>query len=203
MSTTSRAMVWLAALLCAAGAALAVTPSNELAGKKAVLVIAPSRFRDEELAHPSDILKAKGCKVVVACSALDEAKGMRGAKVKPDVLLADVKAEDYDAVVFIGGTGARVYFDDPTAHALAKAAAEKGKVLAAICFAPSILARAGVLKGVPATAYRSRRRDLENHGARWVSQSVVRKGRIITANGPRASTKFGQFLVMALKGNEE
>lgn len=185
-------------VVTAAGPALAVTPSNALAGKKAVFVIAPKGFRDEELKHPTAILKAKGCTVVVACSSLDEAKGMLGGKVKPDVLLKDVKADDYDAIVFVGGVGAKVYFDDRTCHALAKDGVEKGKLVAAICIAPSILARAGVLKGVPATAYRSQRRDLVQHGAKWSSRSVVRHETIITANGPKAATRFGQYLAMAL-----
>ena len=197
MSTTSRAMVWVGALL-AAGSALAVTPSNELAGKKALFVIAPEKFRDEELAHPTTILKAKGCTIVVACSSTDEAKGMGGAKVKPDVLLKDVKAADYDAIVFVGGSGAKAYFDDEACHALAKAGVENEKVVAAICIAPSILARAGVLKGVAATAYRSQRRDLTAHGAKWVRESVVRHGKIITANGPKAARRFGEYLAQSL-----
>jgi protease I len=185
-------------VLAAAGKALAVAPSNALAGRKAVFVIAPKGFRDEELKHPTAILKAKGCTVVVACSTLEVAKGMRGGKVKPDVLLKDVEADDYNAIVFVGGVGAKVYFDDKTCHALAKEGVEKGKVVAAICVAPSILARAGVLDGVPATAYRSQRRDLKKHGAKWSSRSVVRHGRIITANGPKAATRFGQHLAAAL-----
>ena len=192
-----------AAVVLLAAQALAVTPSSDLAGKKAVFVIAPEKFRGEELKHPTAILKAKGCKVVVACSSLDEAKGALGTKVKPDVLLGDVKAKDYDAIVFVGGSGASVYFDDATCHALAKAGVEQGKVVAAVCNAPSILARAGVLKGIHATSWRSQRRDLRKHGAKWSWDPVVRDGKIITAYGPRAAVRFGQFLAATLAAEEK
>ncbi len=195
--------VCCAAVVVLAAQALAVTPSNDLAGKKAVFVIAPERFRGRELKDTAAILKAKGCKVVVACSSLDEAKGVRGTKIKPDVLLADVKAKDYDAIVFVSGSGARVYFNDATCHALARAGVEQHKVVAAICTAPSILARAGVLKGIHATSWRSRRRDLREHGAKWSSDRVVRHEKIITAYGPRASVRFGQFLAAALAAEEK
>jgi len=180
-----------------------VTPSSDLSGKKAVFVIAPKDFREEELKNPSAILKAKGCQVVVACSSLDVAKGMLGGKVTPDVLLKDVKAADYDAIVFVGGVGAKVYFDDAACHALAKDGLAKGKVVAAICVAPLILARAGVLEGVPATAFRSQRRDLEKHGAKWVWEPVVRHESVITASDPRAATRFGQYLAAALAKEEK
>jgi protease I len=91
-----------------------------------------------------------------------------------------------------------VYFDDSTAHAIAKDAAAKGKVVAAICIAPSILARAGLLKGKRAAAWRAQQSDLRRYGARWVPQPVVRVGKIITANGPKAARRFGETLAAAL-----
>jgi len=169
-----------------------------LAGKKAVLIVAPKDFRDEELEAPLALLRAKGCSVAVACSSLDEAAGMLGAKVKPEVLLKDIAATDYDAIVFVGGVGASVYFDDPTAHALAKDAVAAGKMLAAICVAPSILARAGVLRDKEATAWDSQKDDLEKCGARWSDGPTARDGRIITGNGPKAAKRFAEALVEAL-----
>ncbi|MBM4041609.1 MAG: DJ-1/PfpI family protein [Planctomycetes bacterium] len=169
-----------------------------LAGKRAVLVIAPRDFRDEELQEPLKLLRASGCMVAIACSSLDEAAGMKGARVKPGMLLKDVKAADFDAVVFVGGVGASVYFDDPTAQALARQAAADGRVVGAICVAPSILARAGVLKGKRATAWSSQKDDLERGGALWAEEPVVRDGKLVTGNGPEAAKPFAELLVEAL-----
>lgn len=169
-----------------------------LASKKAVFIIAAKDFRDEELQQPTALLKARGCAVTIASSSLDEATGMLGAKAKAEVLLKDLKAADYDAVVFVGGVGASEYFDDPTAHALARDAVAKGKVVAAICIAPSILARAGLLKGKRATAWESQKDDLEKSGATWSAGPAVRDGTIVTANGPKAAKAFGELLAEAL-----
>ena len=180
------------------GAAKKREPATSLAGKKAVLVIAPKDFRDEELQEPLDLLKASGCEVAIACASLDEAVGMLGAKVKPGVLLKDVKVADCDAVVFVGGVGAEAYFDDPIAHGLVKEAAAGGKIVAAICVAPSILARAGVLKGKRATAWESQKDDLVKCGARWAEGPAVRDGRFVTGNGPKAAREFARLLVQAI-----
>jgi protease I len=185
-------------LLCGLVAAVAMGGEAPLAGKKAVFIIAPKNFRDEELQEPTALLREQGCTVTLACSSLEPAKGMLGAKVKPDILLKDLKVAEYDAVVFIGGSGSSVYFDDPTAHAIAKEAAAKEKILAAICIAPSTLARAGVLKGKRATAWASQEGDLTKYGARWSEEPAERDGKLITANGPKSARRFGEFLAKAL-----
>lgn len=169
-----------------------------LATKKVVFIIAPKDFRDEELEEPLARLRAGGCAATIACSSLETATGMLGAKAKPEVLLKNVKAADYDAVIFIGGVGASVYFDDPAAQAVAKAAVAGGKILGAICLAPSTLARAGVLKDKTATAWASQKDDLEKGGARWSDESAVRDGQLVTANGPKAAGQFAELLVQAL-----
>ena len=125
---------------------------------------------------------------------------MLGARVKPQVLLSDVSAEDFDAVVFVGGSGASVYFDDPTAHALARAAADGRKVLAAICIAPSTLANAGLLAGKRATCWSSEAANLKAKGAHYTGSPVERDGLIITGQGPQAARQFASALVDALAG---
>lgn len=115
--------------------------------KTAVLVIAEKIFRDEEYLVPKEVLEKAGIKVVTASTTTGWAEGKLGARVRPDILLSEVKAEEIDLLVFVGGGGAEQYFDDPVAHGLAKAMVAAGKPVAAICIAPVILARAGLLEG--------------------------------------------------------
>ena len=77
-----------------------------LSGKKVLMVIASSQFRDEEYQKPRALLEAAGAKVTVASSSLQESTGMLGMKVTPDILLKDARMEQFDAVVFVGGMGA-------------------------------------------------------------------------------------------------
>ncbi len=160
--------------------------------KKAVLIIAHKNFRDEELFEPKSVLEKNGIDVVVASSSLDTATGMLGARVDPDIRIDDIKVEDFDGVVFIGGSGAREYWDSPTAHAIARKAMESGKVLGAICLAPVTLANAGLLSGKRSTVFNSEIETIKSKGAIYTGKGVEIDGDIITGEGPGAAREFGE-----------
>ena len=105
---------------------------------------------------------------------------------------------DYDAVVFVGGVGAQEYWADSTAHAIAKAAVDSGKVLGAICIAPVTLGNAGVLSGKRATVWSSERERLEAGGAVYTGADVEVDGRVVTASGPGAAKEFGKRIATLL-----
>jgi protease I len=164
----------------------------------ALMVIAPSVFRDEEYAEPKAILESRGVTVVTASTAPGECIGKLGMRATATLSVADAAEKSWDAVVFVGGAGASVFFDDENAHALASHQVERGDVLAAICVAPSTLARAGLLQGVKATAFPSQEDDLKAHGAEWTGQPVSVDGLIVTGNGPEAATAFGEAVAEVL-----
>ena len=169
-----------------------------------LMIIAPKNFRDEELFEPKAILEKNGYKVTIASLSGDIAKGMLEAEIVPDFTLDEISVDTYDGVIFVGGSGAEVYFDDEVAHSIAKDSYEKNKVLGAICIAPSTLAKAGVLKNKRATVWSSAVakkyvKILEANGALYTDEDVVVDGRIVTANGPGAAEKFGNEIVRLLK----
>ena len=165
---------------------------------RVVMVIAPKNFRDEELFDAQKEIEAAGHQTLVASKTTDEVTGMKGGKAKPEMLLQDVKEEDFEAIVFVGGSGSSVYFDDAQALKLAKAFAQAGKVVAAICIAPSILANAGLLEGRKATAYPSEEQNLSAKDAEFLKKPVVVDGKIVTASGPEAAKEFGRKIAALL-----
>jgi protease I len=171
-----------------------------ISGKKVCLVIAPSNFRDEELLDTRKELERAGATITVVSTHTDPVKGMLGATARPDGLISSVRAENFDAVVFIGGSGATALFDDPSAHTLAQGALRSGKLLGAICIAPSILARAGLLRGKKATVFKGERfvRIMQEGGARYTGDPVTVDGRIVTADGPASAGRFARALVSEL-----
>lgn len=173
----------------------------EEGGGAVLMIIACSQFRDEELAKPREVFEKAGYEVTVASDKAEGCKGMLGAEAKVDKLLGDVSAKDFDAVVFVGGTGAKVLFDNADAHRVAKEADGAGKVLAAICIAPSILAKAGVLKDRKATVWEGEEfvAILKDGGSTYEGEDVVVDGRIVTANGPDAAQAFGEKIAELLK----
>lgn len=159
-----------------------------------LMVIAPEVFRDEEYAHPKAVLESRGATVTTASRTAGTCRGKLGMTADASVAVGDANADDYDAVVFVGGGGAEIFFDDSAAHALARSVHASGKVVGAICIAPSILSHAGLLGGVRATAFPSQKDDLIAHGALWSEGPVEVDGAIVTANGPEAAYSFGQAL---------
>lgn len=162
-----------------------------------LMVIAPNNFRDEEFQEPKKVLESAGHQITVANSTGTESKGMLGAIVKPDIRLDQANSDDYDAIIFVGGTGASVYFNDSRALNLAKEFNEKGKIVAAICIAPSILVNAGILNGKKATSYPSERNNINSVGT-YTGSQVEKDGNIITGYGPNAAKEFGEKILEAL-----
>lgn len=171
----------------------------DLKGKKVLMIIASSNFRDEEYLIPHKILKSYGVDVITAASSLEISRGMLGAKVKPDILLAKAKVEDYEGIVFVGGNGSSEYWNDKIAHNIAQAAVAQDKILAAICIAPVTLANADVLIGKRATVFFSEVKRLKEKGANYTGADVEIDGNIITADGPQAAEKFAQAIIKLLK----
>lgn len=170
--------------------------------KRVLMVIAPEGFRDEEYQQPREEFRRAGFEVVTASTVEGEAVGMLGGTAIAEKAIDKVEVTGFDAVVFIGGGGASIYFDDARAHRLARDAVSGGKVLAAICISPTILANAGLLKGRKATVWKDDRLigNLKVKGAVYTGMDVERDGNIITASGPQAARKFGQEIVKALGG---
>lgn len=163
--------------------------------KKAVFVTAPQMFRDEEYAEPKAILEDAGIDVKTASTVVGEIYGKIKIKAQSDILVSAINPDDFDAIVFIGGPGSSVYFKDEEVHKTAKKFYDSGKIVSAICIAPTILANAGILKGKNATVFPDGEDALIKGGANYTAKDVEIDGRIITANGPQSAKKFGQALV--------
>jgi len=166
---------------------------------RALLVVAPRDFRDEELFDTKAELEHAGHTCVIASHTIGRCTGIRGRTTRAEIAIDEVDVGDYDAVVFVGGPGARVFFSDAAATTLARAAYDAGKVVGAICIAPVILALAGVLHERRATAFPSDIAELRYGGARYAGPGVTSDGKVITASGPEHAVAFGKALVRALQ----
>jgi protease I len=167
--------------------------------KRAILVVPSVNFADEELFETLRVLTEAGIETVMASSKIGPLQGTRGGIAAPEVMLDKVSVEDFDAVVFIGGPGAEEYFTNPAALGIVRESAARGKVIAAISIAPTILANAGVLRGVRATGFLPQREQLQRGGAQYTGAPVERDGLIITASDPSAAIPFAQTVASALQ----
>jgi len=172
---------------------------------KILIAIAPEKFRDEELADPVAALQKAGIAFDIVSTRRGACTGMLGLKAQATLSFEDVEPRQYDGLLIVGGSGAQQHlWDDDLLIRLAKYFQESGKVVAAICLAPVVLARAGILKGKKATYFNSPLsfREMKAGGAMLVDKPVVTDMRIITANGPAAAKEFADAVVRALTAVE-
>ncbi|MBD3204264.1 hypothetical protein GF327_08270 [Candidatus Woesearchaeota archaeon] len=172
---------------------------------KVLLIIAQVGFQDVEYKNTRKVLEENRIEVETASISKETAKGKYGMELVPDTTVKDAILDGYDMIVVIGGPGAPKLAEYEEVMDLLKRGDGKKRLIGAICIAPAILAKAGILKGKRATVWTSKENKeaieiIEEHGAEFVDEPVVVDGRIITANGPEAAEDFGKGIVEMIKG---
>jgi 4-methyl-5(b-hydroxyethyl)-thiazole monophosphate biosynthesis len=172
------------------------------AGAKRALVLLAEGFEEMEAVAPIDVLRRAGVTVVAAGLADGPVRGSRGVVVVPDVPLAAVLHERFDAVVLPGGLkGAENLRDDPRVRDLVARTLAGGGIVGAICAAPAlVLAAHGFLTGRRATCHPSCVEDLP--AGTHAAGQVVRDGPFVTGQAAGAALPFALALVTALCGEE-
>lgn len=168
---------------------------------KALVIIAKNGFQDHEYSGTVEEVKAAQFLITIASTEKGICTGKFGAEINANLSLEDVAVDSFDVIAFIGGPGARELMDNAQCHRIARESVASGKILGAICIAPTILAYAGVLKGKRATVWNEDGESyqiLESHGATFTGEEVTVDGTIITGNGPNAAHAFGRALADAI-----
>ena len=169
-----------------------------------VLIMATNRFEESELFGPREILLGKGARVTLASLDRDDILGtvhdVPGKSIKPDLTIADVRDDDYDALVLPGGVGNpdRLRMDED-AVALVRRFVAAGKPVAAICHGPWLLVEAGVVRGRRVTSWPSIRTDLRNAGGEVVDEEAVTDGNLVTSRKPDDVPAFTDALIARIE----
>lgn len=163
-----------------------------------IYVFLADGFEEIEALAPVDLLRRAGLTVQTVGVTGKTVTGSHNISVTADILPAEVVLnEAVQAVVLPGGMpGAKNLDADATVSRAVAFAAEKGKLLCAICAAPFLLGKRGLLNGKEAICFPGFEQDLQ--GAEISEQSVCRDGNIITAKGMGVATEFGLKIVEAL-----
>lgn len=175
--------------------------SIQINGKYIIIIIAPNNFKDEEYFTPKENFEKAGYKVITA-SSHSTAYSVKGKEVKVNATINQIDnnlLSNASALVFSGGPGASIYFKDKDIKNLILKASDENKTIGAICLAPVILANSGILKGKHATVWdHSFINKLLMGGAKYVNQSVVVDGNIITSNSPEHAEEFAEAILKQL-----
>ncbi len=170
---------------------------------KKVYVFLAEGFEEVEALTPIDVLRRAGLQVVtVSVMENQVVEGAHGVPVVADALFADIDQEAADMLLLPGGMPGATNLD---AHeglgALIMAYAAAGKPLAAICAAPLVYGRRGLLNGKKATCYPGFEGYLE--GAEYTAAPVEQDGNFITGKGPGAAMDFAFAIVEKFCGAEK
>ena len=164
-----------------------------------VLVPLAEGFEEMEAATTINILKRGGLDVVVAGLPGTIVRGSRGLKVMLEKKLDDLNINDFDALVLVGGyPGYKNLSQSNTILRAVLEFDEKKKLIAAICGAPSVLAKTGILDNRRATIYPG----LEKEIPRPREGRVVIDEHIITSQGPGTAIDFALTIVEKLAGKD-
>jgi protease I len=162
---------------------------GRLDGKR-IAILATDGVERVELVEPRDAVTAEGATTEIVSLRAGEIRAMDhdlepAGTFTVDRVVADVSAEDYDALLMPGGTvnGDKLRVDDDV-RSFVRAVFDAGKPVGAICHAPWTLIDAGVVTGLNLTAYPSVWTDLRNAGANAVDEQVVHDGNLVTSRDP-------------------
>ncbi len=170
-----------------------------LSSDKILMFVAPSNFQENEYLTTREMLEKLGAEVDVASTTLEVLSGTKKLKVKPDMLIpASIEAENYSAVIVIGGPGVNVFFDYPPALFFIKSAYENKKVIGGIGLGPLVLGNAGILKNRKATVWWGARKELVKLGAIYTGKTIEKDGNIITARNSTAAKDFSWKIAKTL-----
>ena len=169
-----------------------------------VYILLGEGFEEVEALCAADVLCRGGVEVTTTGLDRRTVMGSHGIPVTADAVAADVKLAAGDMVVLPGGLeGVAAIEGSQTAMDLVRQAAESGDLwLCAICAAPNMLARHGLIgKGRRAVCYPGMEGALTDAGVTaCMDQPVVVDGRLITGRAPGASFDFALALLTALRG---
>lgn len=167
-----------------------------------IYVFLADGFEEVEALAPVDLLRRTGLTVQTVGVTGKVVTGSHGVAVAADILPEAVALDDaVEAVVLPGGMpGASNLDASPVVQAAVDFAAQNGKLVCAICAAPFILGKKGLLSGKRATCFPGFEEQL--CGARVTDEFVSQDGQYITAKGMGAAVDFGLAVVKALCGAE-
>ena len=161
------------------------------------------RFETVEALAVVDVLRRAGMDVeLVSITGSLEVTSAQNVKIIADCLLEECDLAATDVMFLPGGPGHKAYMQCTQLLDELKRFNEKGKLIAAICAAPSVLGKIGLLNGKKATCFPGFEDSLIGADVQTAPVKVVTDGNVVTARGMGASTELGLELVRILEGEE-
>ncbi|MCR6098834.1 DJ-1/PfpI family protein [Salipaludibacillus agaradhaerens] len=169
--------------------------------KKALLIIPPDKFNEDELFKPKEALEKAGIEVTIASTKTGEVIGDFEGKANSEKVFSNTPATDFDVISVIGGSGTidHLWDNDELSTYLKKAHNDK-ILVTGICAGSVSVVKAGLLKDREATCYPVdvQKNQLKENNVKYVEKHVIAHSDVITGDGPDGAEEFGKALVDAI-----
>lgn len=170
--------------------------------KKIIVFLAEGLEEIEGLTVVDLLRRAEIDVKTVSLSSKKEVTGAHQITIKADLCLEELNAKEQDGVVLPGGMpGTTHLMEHAGVNQIIREFAAQGKLVAAICAAPTVLGKAGLLQGRKATCYPGMEDQLA--GAEFCEDAVVWDGNIITSRGVGTAIPFALTLTEYFLGAEK
>lgn len=166
-------------------------------GKKIMLVVPPRDFDWHAFDVLRRALEGRGHKIFVSSIARGAAMSDQGYSVPVDTRIVDIKTYEYDGFIFVGGEGARLYFDEERVVKLAQDV--KYKTIGATGEAAVILALGEVLKKKQATCPYRWAGMLIEQGAEFTNEPFTKDEKILTLQDTAFAEQFANAFAESLE----
>ncbi len=168
-----------------------------------IALLATDGVEQVELTDPVSALRGEGAEVHVVSDKKEKIQGFnhhdRGDEIAVDTPLDEVDADRYDALVLPGGVvnpdALRLV---PLAIDFVRSFVDRKLPIAAVCHGPWTLIDAGGVSGRTMTSWPSLKTDLQNAGAKWVDETVVVDGTLVTSRKPSDLPAFNSKFIELL-----
>ena len=169
-----------------------------LQGKRVAVLVA-EQYQELEVWYPLLRFREDDAEtVLVGAEAGKTYSSKKGYPAVADRSIADVRVEDFDAVVIPGGWAPDYLRQDERMVKFVRDMNAAGKVVAAICHAGWMLASADIVRGRKATCYKAVKDDIIHAGAKYVDEEVAVDGNLITSRKPDDLPAFCREIAQAL-----
>lgn len=165
-----------------------------------LLTLLADGFEEVEAVTVIDLLRRAGITVTIVALQKKDVTGSHGIFVRADTTVKHLP-EAYDGIILPGGMpGTKNLAGSPKILSIVQYTFKKGLLCAAICAAPMVFGKAGILDDIRATCYPGCEEGLGN--ARYIEAAVVRDRNVITSRGVGTAIPFALELITVVEGAE-
>ncbi len=169
--------------------------------KKAAIILAPG-YEELEAVAVVDILRRAGIDIKIVGLDRKPVPSARDVKIVPDAVLDEIKDEQFDLIILPGGLDStEILAKDDRVVGMLKRQLDQGRMVGAICAAPTVLDRHGLSQGKHITCHPVCQKAVKY--STLSNDRVVADGLLITSQAPGTALEFALKLVESLEGKEK